>query len=590
MAHNDLLFPAPITIPEWLPDESLFSLLSRIHQLWGSRNSGQTTRQLFGRCGIGYHHDFPGHLSALAQRLDMPLFNALELASHKTLLNYYRLFLTAEEEQAIASMMCDGHVAHLKMRLGILTSRFRANHPLKACPMCIRQDIAEFGWAYWHLKHQWPGVWLCLDHHQPLFTSTLKSTGVERFAWHLPSESTLAQHDETITAHMVRHRPAIQSLAEHILFLQSCSDGLRLNAMQLQRTYLSALQARGWLSASGGLKLSWIGRSFFEYVQSLRFLPELSALPRTESEAKTQMGRLLRLTRTGTHPIRHFVIITWLYPNVEDFLREYQNVDTSNAESAILSASNGVIKQSCPAEERELLRGLIIDHRMSLRAAARYLGIDVGTAMMWAAKLGLQISRRPKYLCADIRAAIVAKLRNGEDKKVLSAEFDVSVSTITRLLLTEPKLDFEWHEARRERRLSEARRCWMDLCTEFPHLGLKLLRSLQPATYMWLYRNDRFWLQQHIPTAISARPNVSVRVKWDERDRELSAQIEYLASLLLASQGAGRRIYLWQLYQQLPELKAKLSCLERLPLTKIVIERVVGGRRPHCGAGDLFGQ
>lgn len=154
MAIPNLLFPAPITIPEWLPDESLFSLLSRIHQLWGYRYSWQTTRQLFGRRGVGYHHDFPGHLSVLVQRLGMPAFQASQLASHKTLLNYYRLFLPAEDEQGLASMMCDGHVAHLKMRLGIITSRFRANHPLKACPLCIRQDIAEYGWASWHLKHQ----------------------------------------------------------------------------------------------------------------------------------------------------------------------------------------------------------------------------------------------------------------------------------------------------------------------------------------------------------------------------------------------------------------------------------------------------
>jgi hypothetical protein len=42
-------------------------------------------------------------------------------------------------------------LAHFKLRLGILTSRFRANHPLKACVVCMAADRNRFGWAYWHL-------------------------------------------------------------------------------------------------------------------------------------------------------------------------------------------------------------------------------------------------------------------------------------------------------------------------------------------------------------------------------------------------------------------------------------------------------
>ena len=589
MAQNDLLFPASIAIPEWLPDESLFSLLSRIHQLWACRYSWQTTRQLFGRRGIGYHHDFPGHLSALAQCLGMPASHALELASRKTLLSYYRLFLSAADERALASMMCDGHVAHLKMRLGILTSRFRANHPLKACPICIRQDIAEFGWAYWHLKHQYPGVWLCLDHHQPLLTSTLKSTGVERFAWHLPSESMLTQHDETMAARMVDHQQSIQSLAEYILDLQSCSDRIRLEPARLQQTYLRTLRMRGWISGAGSLKLSQIAQAFCDYAQTLRFVPELSALPRTEGEAQSQIGRLLRLPRTGTHPIRHFVIISWLYPNVGNFLDDYQNAGVPDTDATLHAVSGGRVKQDGRKAERERLRTLIADHNMSLRAAARCLGIDIGTAMMWAAKFGLAIHRRPKYLTQDIRSKIIARLKNGDAKHLLSTEFEVWVSTITRLLLTEPGLDLAWHEAQHNQRQSEARQRWLDHLASFPDLGTKLLRSLNPATYAWLYRNERAWLDQHLPAVRPVPQSASPRIKWDERDRELSTQVERIASLMAVGAGKTRRLYLWQLYQQLPELRAKLSCLKKLPLTAAVIQRVLGRSRQDEGTGNLFG-
>lgn len=50
----------------------------------------------------------------------------------------------------------------------------------------MRRDVDHESWAYWHLQHQFPGVWVCSLHGEWLRTSTVKSTGVERFLWHLP--------------------------------------------------------------------------------------------------------------------------------------------------------------------------------------------------------------------------------------------------------------------------------------------------------------------------------------------------------------------------------------------------------------------
>ena len=41
----------------WLPDETLFSLVSRHHQLWGHVTSAQTCQLIFGRARAGTHHD-----------------------------------------------------------------------------------------------------------------------------------------------------------------------------------------------------------------------------------------------------------------------------------------------------------------------------------------------------------------------------------------------------------------------------------------------------------------------------------------------------------------------------------------------------
>jgi hypothetical protein len=62
----------------------------------------------------------------------------------------------------------------------------------------------------------------------------------------------------------------------------------------------------------------------------------------------------------------------------------------------------------------------------------------------------------------------------------------------------------------------------------------------------------------------------AARVDWDLRDRRLSEQVRRV-SLDLYEAVPARRIKLFQLYQRLPELKAKLFKMDCLPLTRAVL-------------------
>lgn len=170
MPETDRLFPG-YQFLSWLPDETFFSLVSRHHQLWGHARSAQTCQLIFGGPRAGTHHDLPNSLGVFAQRTSAFLGEVDSIAKERTLLKFYAAFAPASETENAVACMSSTSVAHLKLRLGILTSRFRANHPLKACPHCMKQDLRETGWAYWHLKHQFPGVWMCTTHQQPLLQS-----------------------------------------------------------------------------------------------------------------------------------------------------------------------------------------------------------------------------------------------------------------------------------------------------------------------------------------------------------------------------------------------------------------------------------
>jgi hypothetical protein len=177
-------------------------------------------------------------------------------------------------------------------------------------------------------------------------------------------------------------------------------------------------------------------------------------------------------------------------------------------------------------------------------------------------------------------------LRRGADKAVVAASAQVSIETITRLLLTEVGLHAAWIQAREDRARNRARKAWTERLAAGGNLGVKLLRSLDPATYTWLYRHDRVWLNAHrpAPLVVSAYPRASA-VDWSERDAKLSQAVREAALALRRKRGRGR-IFLWQLYQQLPQLKAKAHALAKLPLTQRAVTQAL--QSPPISDGDLL--
>lgn len=133
-----------------------------------------------------------------------------------------------------------------------------------------------------------------------------------------------------------------------------------------------------------------------------------------------------------------------------------------------------------------------------------------------------------------------------------------------------------------------ARSAWASVWNEHRAVGMKLMRAMAPSAYAWLYRNDRQWLQQHTPSPATHRCNAGVSsVRWDERDRTLSQAVRD-AALRLTSDEAAVRLRLWQIYQVVPDLKAKLARLDRLPLTQRALDEALSHRVGPLNQSSFF--
>ena len=578
------LFPRLAPLLPWLPGETLFSLCSRHHRLWGHILSSRSAELLFGGPRLGTQHDLPGGLDQLVRRTAGDFGTAEGLARERTLLQFYRPFLAPLDVDHAVWTMGGNNVTHLKFRMGLLTSRFRANHPLKACRSCMYDDLTEHGWVYWHLGHQYPGVWMCPLHHVPLVISTVKSNSVERFHWHLPSETNLTPAwDSSSDAELIQ-LSALGELVSALVGYPAADGWLSLDAVQF--LVRRQLEARGWITTNGNVRVTVAANDYLNHALALRAPLELAALPRTLTEAKLEVARLLRPIRSGTHPLRLLVAIHWLFGNAKSFI----DAHLESLRCAPAMSSEGDTPELPKSQDDRHSRLLqLLREGKSASAAAADVGIDVTTVIAWAAKAGLGIARRPKILKPELRSSLVLDLRNGLDKIDAAGRHGISIETVTRVLQTEIGLHAKWKEVRADKARRTSRELWLALQAKHPIIGIKLLRAMAPAAFSWLYRNDRPWLREHSPIVNVGLGNVRASsVQWDQRDIELSAAVQRV-TLKLSQERGGRPLQLWMVYQALPELKPKLRALDRLPLTRRSLEIAVA-RRKGLGERDLLDQ
>lgn len=568
---TDPLFADELQL-QWLPDELFFSLVSRYHHLSHNHKASTTCQQLFGSPQQGCAHDFPSRIDAFTERTNGALGNSETVIRRHTILSFYLAFQTPSASAAAIEAMRGPNIGSLKFKLGLLTSRFRANHPLKACLQCMQEDRLTADVAYWHRQHQLPGVWICLQHNEPLVESTLKSTGVGRFSWCLPQETYLRPAWLTIHPSGTARLNTLRLFAEASTAIADLPQDTHLDQDRLVASYRSELKAKGLMRGDPGrLALSELAESYLSFVSPVTCVPELSSLPRSKEEAVSQVPRLVRLERKTTHPLRHLTLMTWIFGNWAAAWEGYVSLPAlqQSADSRTgLAGSHAALE---PSHEKKQFLAMLSVGSHTVSGAARLLGIDPTTGMAWAASAGYTTKRRAKILKPEMLKQVIEMLEFGKDVHEISEVLPISVVTVRKVMRTEVGLYGLWHQRRHEQAQEHARTKWAIAVNANPLCGVKAVRLLEPAAFSWLYRNDHQWLNLQIADLVRIEKSNHARTNWDSRDTALAASIRKTI-LELSVERPGEVVSLWRIYQRLPELKSKLAKLDRLPLSEKALE------------------
>lgn len=580
MAENSELWSLS-RVTSWLPGETLFSLVSRHHIISGNCLPSQTCLQMFGHPKQGSAHDFPCRVGEFIRRTGGELGDANQVVRKHTVLPYYFPYRSpADTEHAVAAV-CYGGVGGLKGRLGILSSRLGASHQLKACAKCAAEDRDLHRVAYWHLEHQWPGCWVCPRHSSPLRYALYKVNGAGRFHWLLPFDSD----------HALGIDPGyFEELRSELIGLVDCAHGLTsleenfyFDSAVLCSTYLGKLIEMDCAFVSGRIKPKDVICVLEKVCAPLSRVRGFETLNCIGLPLLNQFSRLLQLGAGPAHPLRHFLLVLALFGDWTSFMAAYRlKLEKADRQCEIPDIFSSYASRESAEQQAKLHRKFklieAVKSGLSPTAAAKTHGVSVATAMTWLAAVGIGTSRRAKVLVEPLRGQTIMSLRQGGAKSDAALAAGVSMQSITLLLRTEPGLGAAWKQSRFDLAQLEARTSWTKTAEKLRPATPKFLRNLKPAVFAWLYRNDRSWLEE-FASGLSRTPRShGATIKWDERDRNLSRAVQ-AAALAIHTKKPGHRPKLSALCDHIPSLKARLSDLDQLPLTKIAIAEVTRRRR-----------
>jgi len=310
----DLEFGRP-NLPEFLPDETLYSWAARVHRKSGHASACDTSRVLFKHRYAGLRHDFPFSLRALSRILCNGLEDPNELAWRKTIVPFFLIMKAPESRLAALESMHRQDANTTRLELSLRRTRFPTTHPLKRCPECMSCDIRDHQTTYWHREHQWPGIVFCHLHGSLLQPFEVEKTTPWLFQLVLPQEFGL--NSRIFSNSMASRLAKLSKLSGFIRHWSNEPQTTRLGLPQFRKVIRKQIGLPVDAAPVARLQLKEVAGSFLSYVGGLSGYPELAGLPTSTESSLQLLARLVDDRRHPGHPLGMISLISWAFPSWE---------------------------------------------------------------------------------------------------------------------------------------------------------------------------------------------------------------------------------------------------------------------------------
>jgi hypothetical protein len=542
-------FPVPYD------DEILYSVLARYHLRSGNTSFKATLEDVFGINSITSVMDLPSNLNRIIENLPIKSkYTADYFIYNHTLFPFYSAFIPEERAAKIISSMKGDTGGSIYSRIGIMASSITFNQYFRFCPECSKEDKKKYGELYWHRVHQVPGVLVCPQHKIFLQDSSIKIRRYNKSEYVAADEENCSDKgcsikcSEKTFMKLLLLAQDVQALMNHIY--------VRKEISWFKEQYIAAMMGKGYATINGKINQKEFTKDFIDFYGE-EFLKLVQSDIDLDSDINW-LSDMLRKKNKVNHPIRHLLMIRFLNIPMNDlFNRKIEYKPFGNGPWPCLNAAAdhymkpvidnikvtystdckspvGIFKCSCgftylrsgpyksemdrykasrilkfgPVWEARLKD--LINKKLSLRMIARDLKVDPNTVNKYAIKLGL----------------------NTPWKKSESESNNIKIMG---------KKDKILNEEDKEELMKSYMEKWISLMHKYPDKGKNELRKTDKGLYMWLYKNDKDWLNKNSPCK---KPVIAVntRVDWGKRDKEMLQKVRIVVNAILNSPGKPERI------------------------------------------------
>jgi hypothetical protein len=429
-------------VPSFFGAETLYSWSARYHLLSGNKQPTKSSEDLFQSRQAGLRHDFPFQLSRLSKTTGGLLGPARAILNERTMFGFFAPFLETKVREKIATQMLGDQVSDLKRSLGLMSSRIDAKHPLKACWHCVKEDIKRYGVPTWKMEHQWPSVWICKIHGAHLKAVDGQLMPRDPRKWILPDD--LSAKDWLPTRQKRKLMAKLLHLANvSIDVAEKFRNGMDPNL--LRTAYLLGLRAKGLLATDGSIKFQRFRESFAAMYSGLSDVPGFGIVSGSEREHGGFLGLLTRQYHGRRHPLKHLLLIAFLFSTAKEFWAVYQDL---HADNEALADRDGWRSRKINQEWKVQLRRLVEIENLSVSAAARNLGVPLPQAIRFVRAEGIPYEKKPPVLTPEVKKALHGLALRGLSYSEMAATLQIKKSLARSFLASEVALRATWHQVR----------------------------------------------------------------------------------------------------------------------------------------------
>lgn len=511
--------------------------------------------------------------TALAQQLGSN-YSVESLIAEHTIYPYYALFLSKQRQQEIMKDI-KGNGQGLYTRLGLVAGSICKKDGLYYCNICATKDVDQYGEPYIHREHQLQGIDYCSHHEIKLrkypVDFNMKSR-IEFIRFEIKNMVLLPLHevDESAKIQITLAKMAYQ-------LLQLPLNGLSREDMALK--YRAVLRERNLVTASNRVRQSNL-HEIFQVKLPKGFLVEFES----EIDEKDEYNWLKVLTRNvkrHVHPFRHLIILYFLEVDIQSFIKTDKDLGAFGKGPWPCLNKAALHHNQLTVVRVEVTRDFKTKNPIGTFACS--------CGFVYARK-GPDRTEEDQFLIGRVKVfghvwqkKLQELSKQGLSIRSIARELDVDSKTVKKYL--EEFNEISVKEKSNNLALCDLYRIEIvEGIKKHEDLNRTQIRGQFPKQYIYLYRNDKRWLFEHLP--VKKKQNETRRiVDWEKRDKEYHNKIDQLYQELVQSKKPIRitKTIIGKRLGILADLERNLDKLPRTDkLLQSVVESVQGFRIRRC--------